>query len=80
MLMLGIRGTKTSPPRILPRQRMANSTPCSSVIQKRVMPLVGQGDLAEVPLVAEERDDAAAAADDVAVAHAAHARAVRLPL
>ena len=35
--MLGIFGTKISPPRMRSAQRMANSTPCSSVIQKRVI-------------------------------------------
>ena len=35
--MLGIFGTKISPPRIRAAQRRANSTPCSSVIQNRVI-------------------------------------------
>ena len=35
--MLGILGTKISPPRISSAERIANSTPCSSVIQKRVI-------------------------------------------
>src|SRR5206468_310555 len=37
MFMLGIFGTKTSPPCICSMQRITNRTPCSSVIQKRVM-------------------------------------------
>ena len=35
--MLGILGTKTSPPCIRPMQSMTKSTACSSVIQKRVI-------------------------------------------
>ncbi len=37
MRMLGIFGTKISPPRIRSRQDSTNSTPWVSVIQKRVM-------------------------------------------
>jgi hypothetical protein len=36
--MLGILGTKISPPRMSSAHRMANSTPCSRRIQNRVMP------------------------------------------
>ena len=37
MRMLGIFGTKISPPAIWPSEVSTKSTPCCSVIQKRVM-------------------------------------------
>ena len=68
--MLGIFGTNTSPPCILAMQSMTKSTACSSVIQNRVIALVGDRQLARRGLLLEQRDDAAAAADHVAVADA----------
>ena len=59
---------------------MTNSTPWSSVIQKRVIrsSVIGMH-AARRELLEEERDDAAAAADDVAVADHGEARAACRP-
>ena len=78
MFMLGILGTKTSPPCICSMQRMHEAHALLEVSQKRVMRAIGDGHLPAASLLLEEqRDHAAAAAHDVAVADAAEPGAGR---
>ena len=72
--MLGILGTNVSPPATSGMQLSTNSTASSSVIQKRV---IRSSVIVTTPVCAcwlEDRDHAAAAADDVAVADRREAR------
>ena len=67
----GIFGTKISPPCMRSKFLSTKSTPCCSVIQKRVMraSVIGRWSQPLGDQLAEERHDRAARADHVAVAH-----------
>ena len=75
--MLGILGTKISPPCICSMQLTTKRTPCSSVSQKRVMRGSVMVILPRLRCSMKHRDHAAPAAHNVAVAGATEAGVLR---